>query len=115
MRRGREETGEPHLVVAVHQPEELTHAGVGVVRRDHLTAGAVVGSHDLALSRGLPVLHTPPPHHEGQAVVSLLGDVDEVPGGHEAAAPVTGHLAGGGQGYYTLYTSSYNIMKYIDI
>ena len=89
--RGRREKGESHLVVAVHQPDEVTRGGVGA-RSDHLTAGTVVCPHNLPLGRSILVLHTLAAHGEGLTIVTFLGDVDEVSGGHQSSTTIAGNL-----------------------
>ena len=80
-----------HLVVAVHEPAELD--GVGILGGcHHLAARPVHGAHDLPRARRLGELHAAAAHHEGLALVALLGDVDEVPGGDHPATTVSRDL-----------------------
>ena len=80
-----------HLVVTVHQPEEVTELPVRGWCH-HLTPRTIVSPHNLTLGWGILELHALTAHHEGGAVVALLGDIDEVPGRHHPSATVAGHL-----------------------
>ena len=87
----RREEMKTHLVITVHQPSKLTHGRLWGWF-DYLTPRAVVSPDNLPLGRSILVLHTLTAHSEGLAVVTLLGDVHEVSGGHQSSATIAGNL-----------------------